>query len=206
FPRGVVRREVEVKLPRGVLVRGKVTEAGSGKPVADAYVTHGGLRETYAVTGPDGAYQLGVPAGTGYLLVTHPSGEYVPQVLGSLGGGVNNPAGGSAEKPAGDRCYFHAIVSVTAKAGEDGKEVNASLRRGVTLTGRVVGTDDKPVAHAVLFVSAPYRPRQENTMHPIDVWNGRFELRGLDPEKTYRLHFLDHPRRLNPLMSVEAIE
>jgi RNA polymerase sigma factor (sigma-70 family) len=206
FPRGVVHREVEVKLPRGVLVRGKVTEAGSGKPVAGAYVTHAGLRETYAVTGPDGSYQLGVPAGTGYLLATHPSGEYVPQILGSLGGGVNNPAGGSAEKPAGDRCYFHAIVGVTAKAGEDGKEVNVSLRRGVTMTGRVVGPDDKPVAHAVLFVSAPYRPRQENTMHPVDVQNGRFELRGLDPEKTYRLLFLDHPRKLNPLMTVEAIE
>src|SRR5205085_7992079 len=44
FPRGVVRREIEVKLPRGVPVRGKVTEAGSGKPVAGAYVTHAGPR------------------------------------------------------------------------------------------------------------------------------------------------------------------
>jgi RNA polymerase sigma factor (sigma-70 family) len=206
FPRGVVHREAEVKLPRGVLVRGKVTEAGSGKPVAGAYVTHAGLRETYAVTGPDGTYQLGVPAGTGYLLVTHPSDEYVPQILGSLGGGGNNPGGGSAEKPAGDRCYFHAIVSVTAKAGEDGKEVNVSLRRGVTVKGSVVGPDDKPVAHAVLLVSAPYKPRGENTMHPVDVWNGRLELRGLDPEKTYRLLVLDHPRKVDPAMGVEEIE
>src|SRR5262249_13905479 len=101
FPRGVVRRQVEGKLPRGVLVRGEVTEAGSGKPVAGAYVTHAGLFATYAVSGPDGSYQLGVPAGTGYLLVTHPSCEYVPQILGSRGGGMNNPGGGSAEKPAG---------------------------------------------------------------------------------------------------------
>jgi RNA polymerase sigma factor (sigma-70 family) len=206
FPRGVVHREVEVKLPRGVLVRGKVTEAGSGKPVAGAYVTHGGLRETYAVSGPDGSFQLGVPAGTGYLLVTHPSGEFIPQILGSLGGGGNNPAGGSAEKPAGDRCYFHAVLTLDVKKDEDGKEVNVTLRRGVTIQGRLVGPDEKPVAHAVLFVSAPYRPRNENTMHPVDVWNSRFELRGLDPERTYRLLFLDHPSRLNPIMTVEAIE
>ncbi len=206
FPRGVVRREAEVKLPRGVLVRGKVTEAGSGKPVAGAYVTHAGLRETYAVTGPDGGYQLGVPAGTGHLLVTHPSGEYVPQILGSLGGGENNPDGGSSEKPAGDRSYHHAIVALDVKKGEQGKEVNVTLRRGITLKGRVVGPDDKPVAHAVLFVSAPYRPRGENTLHPVEVWNGRFEVRGLDPEKTYRLLFLAHPHKLDPIWTVEAIE
>jgi RNA polymerase sigma factor (sigma-70 family) len=206
FPRGVVRRQVEVKLPRGVLLRGKVTEAGSGKSVAGAYVTHAGLSQTYAVSGPDGSYRLGVPAGTGYLLVTHPSCAYVPQILGSLGGGMNNPGGGSAEKPAGDRCYFHAIARVTAKAGEDGKEVNVSLRRGVTLTGRAVGPDDKPVAHAVLFVSGPYRPRAENTMQPVDVWNGRFVLHGLDPEKTYRLLVLDHPQEANPGMTIEEIE
>jgi RNA polymerase sigma factor (sigma-70 family) len=206
FPRGVVHRKAEVKLPRGVLLRGKVTEEGSGKPVAGAYVTHGRLRETYAVTGPDGSYQLGVPAGTGHLLVTHPSGEFIPQIIGSLGGGGNNADGGSSDKPAGDRCYFHAILNLDVKKGEDGREVNVTLRRGVTIQGRVVGPDDKPVAHAVLFASAPYRPRQENTMHPIDVWNGRFELRGLDPEMKYSLLFLDHPSKLNPLMTVEAIE
>jgi RNA polymerase sigma factor (sigma-70 family) len=206
FPRGVVHRQVEVKLPRGVLLRGKVTEAGSGKPVAGAYVTHGRLRDTYAVTGSDGSYQLGVPAGAGHLMVTHPSGEYVPQILGSLGGGLNNPDGGSSEKPAGERSYYHSIISLDVKKGEDGKEVNVTLRRGVTLKGRVVGPDDKPVAHAVMFVSAPYRPRNDSTLHPVDVWNGRFEVSGLDPEKTYRLLFLDHPRKVNPTMGVEAIE
>ena len=35
---GLVKQEVKIALPRGVLVRGKVTEAGSGKPVAGAGV------------------------------------------------------------------------------------------------------------------------------------------------------------------------
>src|SRR5262249_27304014 len=38
WPRGAVKHDVEVTLPRGVLVRGKVTEANSGRPVAGAGV------------------------------------------------------------------------------------------------------------------------------------------------------------------------
>jgi RNA polymerase sigma factor (sigma-70 family) len=205
FPRGVVHRKVEVKLPRGVLLRGKVTEAASGKPVAGAYVTHGSIRETHAVTGPDGTYQLGVPAGAGMLMVTHPSGEYIPMILGSLGGGGNNPAGGSFEKPAGDRSYYHALVRVDVKPNADGQEVNVSLRRGVTVKGRVTGPDEKTVPNCVLFVSE-HKLRFENTLHPMNIRDGRFELRGLDPEKTYRLLFLAHPRPISPVWTIEAIE
>ncbi|HMC66204.1 MAG TPA: sigma-70 family RNA polymerase sigma factor, partial [Gemmataceae bacterium] len=82
FPKGVVRREVEIVLPRAVLVHGKITEAGSGKPVAGAYVEHGAWWNNRAVSGPDGSYQIGVPAGKGRLFVVHPSGDYTPQVLG----------------------------------------------------------------------------------------------------------------------------
>jgi RNA polymerase sigma factor (sigma-70 family) len=205
FPRGVVRREVEVKLPRGVLVRGKVTEAGSGKPVAGAYVTHGGLRETYAVTGPDGSYQLGVPAGAGRLTATHPSGEYIPQIVGSAGGGINNPGGGSFDKPAGDPSYYHAVVGLDLKADEKVKEVNLTLRRGVTVRGRLVGPDDKPIASAVMFVSG-HKPRFEGTMHPVHVRGGQFEVRGLDPDKAYRLLFLEHPNMPGLMMTTEAID
>src|SRR5262249_39491776 len=38
LPKGTVKQEVKITLPRGVLVRGKVTEAHSGKPVAGAGV------------------------------------------------------------------------------------------------------------------------------------------------------------------------
>src|SRR5262249_56411703 len=34
WPKGSVKQKVEIKLPRGVLVKGKLTEAGSGKPGA----------------------------------------------------------------------------------------------------------------------------------------------------------------------------
>src|SRR5262249_8172173 len=64
FPKGVVRREVEIALPRAVLVRGKITEAGSGKPVAGAYLECPGYWNVRVRSGPDGSCQMGVPEGT----------------------------------------------------------------------------------------------------------------------------------------------
>jgi hypothetical protein len=138
--------------------------------------------------------------------VTHPSGEYTQRILGSAGGGINNNfGGGSIDRPAGDPSYFHALIDLDVKKDDPVKEVNITLRRGVTVQGRLVGPDDRPIASAVMFVSN-HRPRWENTMHPVHVRDGRFEVRGLDPEKTYRLLFLEHPNMPQLLMTVEAIE
>jgi hypothetical protein len=195
FPRGVVRRgEVELALPRCLSLGGKVTEAGSGKPVAGAYVAYNGDFENSVASGPDGSFRIGVPAGAGRLMVTHPSGEYIPQVVGS--------AGGSLDQPVGDPTYYHAVVEVDVKKDE-GKEVAITLRRGVTVQGRLIGPDGKPVASALMFVGG-HRPRFENTMHPVLVRDGRFELRGLDPGKTYRALFLEHPNALRPMMTLEG--
>jgi RNA polymerase sigma factor (sigma-70 family) len=193
FPKGVVKREVEFALPRVGLLRGKVTEAGSGKPVEGTYVTYNGDEEQCVVSGADGSFQIGAPPGGGRLLVIHPSGEYIPQVVGS-GGGLN-------DKAVGEPHYYHAVVDVNVKKDDKVTEANVTLRRGVTVKGRLLGADDKPVASAVMFVAGGHRPRYENTMHPVLVRAGAFEVRGLDPEKTYRLLFLEHPR-LPPNMVV----
>jgi RNA polymerase sigma factor (sigma-70 family) len=193
FPKGVVKREVEFALPRVGVLRGKVTEAGSGKPVEGAYVAYNGDEEQCVVSGADGSFQIGAPAGGGRLLVVHPSGEYIPQVVGS-GGGLN-------DKAVGEPYYYHAVVDVQVKKDEKVTEANVTLRRGVTVKGRLLGADDKPVDSAVMFVAGGHRPRYENTMHPVLVRAGAFDVRGLDPEKTYRLLFLEHPR-LPPNMIV----
>jgi RNA polymerase sigma factor (sigma-70 family) len=197
FPKGVVRREVKLTLPRGALIRGKVTEAGSGLPVTGARIACNAGYDYSVVSGPNGSYQIGVPVGGCRLVVSHPSGEYIPQIVGS--------AGGVGDKAIGDPAYHHAILDVEVKKDEKVKEVNITLRRGVTVKGRLVGPDDTPAASAVLFVSH-HRQRFDNTMHPVLARNGRFEVRGLDPEKTYRLLFLEHPRLPNSLITPESLQ
>jgi RNA polymerase sigma factor (sigma-70 family) len=198
FRKGVVHREVEVVLPRATLVRGKISEAGNGKPVAGAFVQHNGdWRNGDTVSSPDGSYRIGVPAGAGRLMVTHPSGEFIPQVVGS--------AGGSLDKPIGDPAYYHGVVELDVKAGDKVKDLDITLRRGVTIKGRLVGPGGKAVASAVMLVSR-HRPRTEKVMHPVHVRDGRFEVRGCDPEQSYDLIFLEYPHAPRPLMMAESLQ
>jgi RNA polymerase sigma factor (sigma-70 family) len=198
FDKGVVRREVELALPRGVPIRGKIVESGSGKPVAGAFVTYNGDSNVRVRSGPDGSYQIGGwPATAARLMVTHPSGEYLTQIVGS--------AGGSVDQPIGDPSYYNAIVEADVKKEDESKEVNITLRRGVTIAGRLVGPDDKPVASALMFVSS-HKPRTEKTMHPVHVRDGRFEVRGCDPEREYQLVFLEYPHAPRPLMMAEGLQ
>jgi RNA polymerase sigma factor (sigma-70 family) len=201
FPRGVVHREMEVALPRGVLVRGHITEAATGKPVGGANVECGSVfgecGPTHCTSGPDGIYQIGVAPGIQALKVTCPTGEYIPQVVGS--------AQGTLDKPIGDPSYYHAVVELNIKPNAQVVEAPIQVRRGETVRGRLIGPDGKPVSSAVMFVSG-HRPRSERTMHPTDLPDGRFEIRGCDPNKTYHVLFLEHARRVRLMMTVESLK
>ena len=64
-----------------MVVRGKVTEEGTGRPVAGAVVRFApyrsprrppGMSSIAAATGPDGTYRVAAPPGPGYLVVAGP--------------------------------------------------------------------------------------------------------------------------------------
>src|SRR5262249_38659838 len=68
-------------------------------------------------------------------------------------------------------------------------EVAVTLRRGVTLQGRVVGPDGQAVARALLLsplhVSDPgggFALHHDHAWEPVPVRDGRFTLRGCDPQ------------------------
>lgn len=83
-----------------------------------------------------------------------------------------------------------------------------ALRRGVTVGGKVVGPDEKPVAEGALItrvnVSAQ-APRWGG--HPIPARDGRFVLPGLDPDRVYQVLAHDQQHRWGAVveLSVKAI-
>jgi RNA polymerase sigma factor (sigma-70 family) len=196
WPRGTVKHgEVVVKVPRGLLVYGKVTEAGSGKPLANASVQYQTNWLGRTLTAADGSFHLAVPPGRIHILVTAATSDYIAETVGS--------AELELGKPGGDRLYYHAAALLGLKKGDQPKELSFALRRGVTLKGTVVDPDGKPVKDAVLLVGE-FRPPWEKWLSPIEVHNGRWELHGCDPERSYHLLFVACPDQPGSAMTIEG--
>ncbi len=195
WPRGAVRKELEIKLDRGVVIRGKVLEEGTGRPVPGASVrrfpgTHrrdeiDGLALELA-TGEGGSFQLTVPPGKGYVTGLPPTLDHVPREFGSgqlFGGG----------RPGGRRIHVHDAMAYDVKAGEGPHELNATLKPGKTLRGRLVGPAGETPGDTVILSPQQINPTmlEWQEYHFIHAHDGRFELAGFNPDESTPVYFLD---------------
>ncbi len=117
WPKGTVEASVDIALPRGSVVRGRITEEGTGRPVTGAVVrvapdtTQGeepSVAGTFAVTGPDGTYRVAATPEHGYLVVQG-SDDYVLREFGGDGGVFY-------ARPGHERLYAHAYRAVRPEA------------------------------------------------------------------------------------------
>jgi RNA polymerase sigma factor (sigma-70 family) len=211
WPRGAVEQSVDLALPRGVVVNGKVTEERSGKPISGAIVRFTPYRTDTSrenVSGPsttrsDGSFRGVAPPGPGYLVIQGPSDEYVLREMGSRGGMY-------FAQPGSRRFYAHAYTFLDLKPGSTGLEVNAMLRRGATIQGRVIGPDDRPVKSASIFsrailMTSPsggwkiWSARDRGT-----VTEGRFVIHGLDRDTVVPVYFLDPEHELGATVNLSG--
>jgi RNA polymerase sigma factor (sigma-70 family) len=210
WTKGALEHRVDLALPRGTVIRGKVTEEASGKPVAGAtlgYISRSSQEEeSSAFNGrteseTDGSFQLAVLPKPGYLIVLGASEDYVFQEIGrrmiNLG------------QPGGPRCYAHAFIARDLKPGGDTREVNITLRRGMTVKGHVVGPEGQPVQDAWMFSQIIPFPQPI----PWRYWwggyhgnarNGHFELHGLAPDVEVPVFFLEPKRKLGATVNLSG--
>jgi protocatechuate 3,4-dioxygenase beta subunit len=203
WPKATVKQQVEIQLPRGVLVRGKIIEAGSGAPVAKASLqfvprtaNNPNLQkdlltgwENTIVSDDDGRFAIAVLQGPGHLLFHGPTPHYILSEIGSRQL--------ESDLPGGTRHYAHAFVPLDLKFGADPHEIAVSLKRGVSVKGRIIGPDDKPVAQAMMLTRLSISPLSTSWRgFPAPARDGRFELHGLDPGKCYPVYFLDAKNKL----------
>jgi hypothetical protein len=218
------RLEADVVLEPGVLVRGRITEAPSGRPVASALVLyrphwrnnpfHNGKYDftTYnfdwaqeaahtATSNRDGVFQIAVPPGPGDLFVLGPTLEFV-HVASSIG---DLEFG----RPSRVRIYPDALVPLDLKPQDETQKVTAVLRRGVTLKARVEAPDGAPIK-CLLVLSRSYTAT--NFEHYNQPWNtlecrdGSLALPGCDPEKGGVAWLLDRERALGLTMKFTGAE
>jgi RNA polymerase sigma factor (sigma-70 family) len=193
--KGAVKKEVDVKLVRGVPIRGKVTEDGTSRPVAGARVQFFPRNysanvvsgeEAIVTSRDDGSFQVTVPPGKGHLLVLGPTTDYVLRDIGSRELFGPGPF-------AAVRMYGHDIIAYEVRAGEAFHALDARLKPGKTVRGRLVGPDGQKVDDASIRSRLIMEPTGGGLMNmsPPRAPGGRFEVHGLDPERATPVYFLD---------------
>jgi hypothetical protein len=192
--KGAVKADHDIKLPRGVLLRGKVTEEGTGRILAGASVQFIPVRgadnvlsgwQAIVASDDDGTYRIAVPPGKGHLLIFGPTADFVLNEIGSklL----------YQDQPGGRRYYAHALIPYEAKAGDQPHEISASLQPGLTIKGRVEGPEGQTITNAFLLTTLrieAFNPFWRGD-YQVPIRDGRFTVHGLAPGASTRIFILD---------------
>jgi RNA polymerase sigma factor (sigma-70 family) len=195
WTKGSVKKELDLTLPRGALIEGKVTEEGTGSPVEGASIQFVPVKppegiihgfEAIVLSNADGSFKVAVPPGKGHLMITGPTLDYIPQ---EIGGGKLYGSG----TPGGWRFYAHDVIAYEFKNGEASQRISATLNPGKTVKGRVTGPAGEPVDDAEILSRQQLDPINLTWLnhHFIKAHHGRFELHGFDPKKASPVYFLD---------------
>jgi RNA polymerase sigma factor (sigma-70 family) len=203
WPKGALEQSLDLFTPRGVAIRGRVTEEGSGEPIAGATLLFmpragplgngGSSRSSPGSTAADGLFQLGALPGPGTLFVTGPSDDYVLEAFGRL---MFNNA-----RPAVPLTYSHANEAIDFTPGLEIIDVPLTLRMGMTVKGTVLGPDGRPLRDAWILSHMIIRPGTgardwHGGYHNTSGRDGHFEVHGLGPDASINVHFLDPQRKL----------
>ena len=199
---------VDVTLPRGVLVKGKVVEQGSDAPIAGASVQYiaGAVNRTdktiagfptMRLTDERGQFEIAVPSGPGNIVVRAPRDEYVFQetndgelIRGRLGG---------------ERKYAHGIERIDPAPNSSPLSLDFHLKRGSTVRGELVDAKGTPIEEAVMIsrLNVNVQMMDCNAV-PVKVTGGRFEISCLAPDREYPVHFLDAKRRSGATVMIKT--
>jgi hypothetical protein len=145
----------------------------------------------------DGSFQVALLPGPGHLLVKGPTPEYL-----HVETSYHEMESG---KPGGQRYHPDALLALDLQAGAAPAEVAVKLRRGVTVKGRVLRPDGKPVAEGVAMCRSYLLPWSFEFGHTVlVVQDGDFELPGCDPEKAQPVFFLDVKGQLGAVVELSG--
>lgn len=205
-----VTREVNIKLPRVVLVRGRVLDDGTDTPIAGAKITfergeNSSKLPENVITGwqaaqktdADGKFTFAVPEGRGTLLIRKIDANYV--MMHRMNRQIRYGL------PGGTRVYAHAMELLQTKQADDTVDVEIRLKPGLKASGKIVDESGK-------LVDKSYIVTNLNVWDSSGRWRGgsndnvggKFELVGMDSDKDYPVYFLDAHRKLGATVNLRG--
>ena len=110
-------------------------------------------------------------------------------------------------KPGGTRFYANAFHTMEVEKDTDSLDVEIEVLPGKTVRGVIVDGDGKSIEEAIMLtrlkswdLAGRWRPDSR------PVTGGKFELTGLEPGESYKVHFLDARRKLGTTIELKATE
>lgn len=210
LPQAALKHRVDLALPRGVLVSGRITEKNSGKAVAGAYVfymaQHNNPNFKLIEAGPnnfasgrnavtseqDGTFRIACLPGAGYLTIEGPDPDYV---LVENGGYDRLYSG----KPGGQPWRSHGFAALDLHIGAKPPQLAIALRKGVTLKATVSGPGGQAIGDLQVFCRLAGLGAS-----PVKVQGNRVELHGCDAEEGVRVMVVDAKHQWGATVEMSA--
>ncbi len=204
-------KQVDITLPRGVLVRGKVVESETNAPVAGAAIQYVPERNNNPNVADDiitgwqgiqlsnerGEFEIAVLPGPGRLVVHGPTDRYVLLETSSR----ELSSGGTG----GRRVYAHGIQKINPDENAEMRDVTILLRQSPVVSGQLVDGRGLPIEKAVMCTRLNvYAGWLEWMASPRTLLGGQFQVAGLAPGRSCPVYFLDAERRLGATAKVTA--
>jgi RNA polymerase sigma factor (sigma-70 family) len=192
WPAGATSIAVNFALPRGRLFRGRVLEADTMTPLAGVSITYEPHRDNQlfwdkpydlvspVLTDKEGRFTITGLEGEGFVLAEGPSVDYVRTMLPWRKGLMR-----------GDR-YLHGYAKVTVPKEGEPAPAEITLRKGVTLEARVLRPDGSPAPSVMAYCRGmdPLSMHSYRWDYGVPFDKGLFRMPGCDPDRTYRVFFL----------------
>jgi RNA polymerase sigma factor (sigma-70 family) len=206
WPAGATSIEVNLKLPRGRLLRGTVLDADTKKPLAGVGIVYDAHRDNRhfwdqpspdlfnpALTDHEGRFTITGLPGQGLLLAEGPSLDYVRTMLPWR------------EGPLRGDLYPHGHAKVNVPEKGEPAAVEITLRKGVTLEARVLRPDGTPVPRVMAYCRGmgPLSVHSFRWDYGVPFEKGLFRMQGCDPDRTYRVFFLQPELHLGAVVELK---
>ncbi len=204
WPSGAKVLEVNVAVSRGRVVRGRVVQAEGGSPVPGASVVYQPdpsnphNKSEYHFNSPvltdsDGKFALAALPGPGLLAVEGPTPDFIRVAISESGSRRSAQA------------YPHAFarIDLPDDKNKETPETRLTLRKGVKLEARLVGRDGAAAGLVMGWCQEMMASQLQNWGSPQAFPEGRFRLDGADPERTYRVFFIEPKLKLGAVAELK---
>ena len=202
---------IDVELPRGVVMRGRITDAATGKPVRGrvAYLPFsdnpylsaapGFSGDAGVWTDRDGSYEtIGLP-GPAVLLATAWEDRFTMSRPEQWGVPADEQGFFSTAMGLQSCRSAHRVARIDPKEGATTLEQDFALERGITVTGKLVDAAGRPVNRASAF-----------GLHVLsvsdDVDDRGFTVTGLERDRPRPVWFLNSERTLGRAITLPGDE